>query len=166
MNYQVAIEKLTSSGMFYIDLGLDRIKSVLEQLGNPQDFLKYIHVAGTNGKGSTCAMLDSILREAGYRVGLYTSPHIIDYTERIKINGQEISQDDFAQLFEEVSSVGIHLTEFETLTVMMFLYFCRNNVEIVVLETGMGGRFDATNVIKENFDIVKTHNKYKPVYIT
>ena len=156
MNYQVAIEKLTSSGMFYIDLGLDRIKSVLEQLGNPQDFLKYIHVAGTNGKGSTCAMLDSILREAGYRVGLYTSPHIIDYTERIKINGQEISQDDFARLFEEVSSVGIHLTEFETLTVMMFLYFCRNNVEIVVLETGMGGRFDATNVIKENLCAIIT----------
>lgn len=150
MNYQVAIEKLTSSGMFYIDLGLDRIKSVLEKFGNPQDSLKCIHVAGTNGKGSTCAMLDSILREAGYKTGLYTSPHIFDYTERIKINGQDISQEDFAQLFEEVSSVGIHLTEFETLTAMMFLYFKRNNVEIVVLETGMGGRFDATNVIKEN----------------
>ena len=150
MKYNETIEKLNSSGMFYIDLELDRIRKVLENLGNPQDSLKYIHVAGTNGKGSTCAMLDSILKEAGYKVGLYTSPHIFEYTERIKINGQEISKEDFANLFEEVASVGIHLTEFETLTVMMFLYFQRNNVEIVILETGMGGRFDATNVIKEN----------------
>lgn len=150
MNYQEAIEKLTSSGTFYIDLSLDRIKSALEKLGNPQNFLKYIHVAGTNGKGSTCAMLDSILREAGYKVGLYTSPHIFEYTERIKINAQEIPQQDFANLFEEVISTKIHLTEFEILTAIMFLYFKRNNVEIVILETGMGGRFDATNVIKEN----------------
>ena len=150
MKYNEAIEKLTSSGMFYIDLSLDRIKSVLDKLGNPQDSLKCIHVAGTNGKGSTCAMLDSILREAGYKVGLYTSPHIFKYTERIKINGQEISQEDFASLFEEVYNFGIKLTEFEILTVIMFLYFQRNNVEVVVLETGMGGRFDATNVIKEN----------------
>ncbi len=150
MNYKDTLKKLTSTGMFYVDLGLDRIKSVLEKLGNPQDSLKCIHVAGTNGKGSTCAMLDSILREAGYKTGLYTSPHIFDYTERIKINGQDISQEDFSKLFEEISSLEIHLTEFEILTAMMFLYFKRNNVEIVVLETGMGGRFDATNVIKEN----------------
>ena len=150
MNYQEAIERLTSSGMFYIDLSLNRIKSALEKLGNPQDSLKYIHVAGTNGKGSVCAMLDSILREAGYKVGLYTSPHIFEYTERIKINGEEITKEDFSKLFKEVYNLKIHLTEFEILTVIMFLYFQRNNVEIVVLETGMGGRFDATNVIKEN----------------
>ena len=150
MNYKEDIEKLTSSGMFYVDLSLDRIKSVLEKLGNPQDSLKCIHVAGNNGKGSTCAMLESILRTAGYKTGLYTSPHIYEYTERIKINGQEISKEEFAKLFEEVSSFGIHLTEFETLTAMMFLHFQRNDVEVVVLETGMGGRFDATNVIKEN----------------
>ena len=156
MNYQETIEKLTSSGMFYVDLSLDRIKSALEKLGNPQDLLKCIHVAGTNGKGSVCAMLDSILREAGYKVGLYTSPHIFEYTERIKINGEEISKEDFSKLFEEVHSLRIHLTEFEILTVMMFLYFQRNNVEIVVLETGMGGRFDATNVIKENLCAIIT----------
>ena len=150
MDYEKTLEKLTSNGMFYIDLSLDRIKTVLEKLGNPQDSLKCIHVAGTNGKGSTCAMLDSILREAGYKVGLYTSPHIFDYTERIKINGIEISKEEFSILFEEVYSKGIHLTEFEILTAMMFLYFKKNDVEIVILETGMGGRFDATNVIKEN----------------
>ena len=150
MDYNQAIEKLTSKGMFYVDLSLDRIRLALEKLGNPQDKLKYIHVAGTNGKGSTCAMLDSILREAGYKTGLYTSPHIINYTERIKINGEEISRDEFACFFEKVFSLDIHLTEFEILTVIMFLYFAENNVEIVVLETGLGGRYDATNIIKEN----------------
>ena len=154
MTYELAIEKLTSRGMFYINLGLDRISKVLSELGNPQDKLKFIHVAGTNGKGSTCAILNSILKEAGYKVGLYTSPHIYEYTERIKINDIEISQADFSELFEEVQNkaneLNIHLTEFEVLTAMMFLYFYRNNVEIVVLETGLGGRFDATNVIKEN----------------
>ncbi len=150
MEYKKVIDKLTSKGIFYTDLKLDRVKLALEKLENPQDLLKYIHVAGTNGKGSTCTMIASILQEAGYKVGLYTSPHIFEYTERIKINGQEISKDDFIQLFEEINSLNIQLTEFEILTVMMFLYFKRNNVEIVVLETGMGGRFDATNVIKEN----------------
>lgn len=156
MNYQKVIEKLMSKGMFHINLGLDRIRSALQQFGNPQDSLKCIHVAGTNGKGSTCAMLDSILREAGYKTGLYTSPHIYEYTERIKINGLEISKGDFASLFEEISSTNIQLTEFEILTVMMFLYFKRNNVEIVILETGLGGRFDATNVIKENLCAIIT----------
>lgn len=156
MNYKEALEKLTSSGMFYIDLSLDRIKSVLEKLGNPQDSLKCIHVAGTNGKGSVCSILDSILREAGYKVGLYTSPHVFEYTERIKINGKEISREDFVTLFKEVSSFNIHLTEFEILTAIMFLYFQRNNVEIVVLEAGMGGRFDATNVIKKNLCAIIT----------
>ena len=139
MNYEEAIKNLTSAGMFYTDLKLDRITSTLQALGNPQDSLKCIHVAGTNGKGSTCSMLESVLREAGYKTGLYTSPHIFEYTERIKINGKNISQEDFADLFEEVNSCGIHLTEFETLTAMMFLYFQRNNVEIVILETGIIG---------------------------
>ncbi len=156
MNYNDTIKKLTSRGMFHIDLGLDRIRSVLDKLGNPQDSLKCIHVAGTNGKGSTCAMLESILREAGYKTGLYTSPHIFEYTERIKINGQEISKNDFTSLFEEISAINIQLTEFEILTAMMFLYFQRNNVEIVILETGLGGRFDATNVIKENLCAIIT----------
>lgn len=148
--YENAIKTLTGSGNFYIDLGLGRISSALEKLGNPQDSLNFIHVAGTNGKGSVCTMLESILREAGYKTGLYTSPHIFEYTERIKINGEEISKDDFAKYFTEVYNTDVYLTEFEILTAMMFLYFRRNNVDIVVLETGLGGRFDATNVIKEN----------------
>lgn len=150
MNYDEAIKDLTSKGRFYIDLGLDRIKQALEILENPQESLKYIHVAGTNGKGSVCSMLATVLQEAGYNVGLYTSPHIFEYTERIKVNGQEIPKEEFAKLFEKITSIEVHLTEFEILTVIMFLYFKSQNVDIVVLETGMGGRFDATNVIKEN----------------
>lgn len=148
--YEEALKILTSKGNFYIDLGLDRISDVLNKFGNPQDSLKCIHVAGTNGKGSVCAMLDSILREAGYKTGLYTSPHIWEYTERIKINGIEIPKETFAKYVKEITDCGVHLTEFEILTVMMFLYFKRNNVDVAILETGLGGRLDATNVIKKN----------------
>ena len=155
--YEDAIKLLTSKGKFYVDLSLDRIKAALEKFGNPQDDLKYIHVAGTNGKGSVCAILDSVLQMAGYKTGLYTSPHIWEYTERIKICGVEISREDFAKYVQEVCSCGIHLTEFEILTVVMFLYFKQNNVEIVILETGLGGRFDATNVIKSNLCSIITH---------
>ena len=94
---------------------------------------------------------------AAYKTGLYTSPHIWEYTERIKICGVEISREDFAKYVQEVCSCGIHLTEFEILTVVMFLYFKQNNVEIVILETGLGGRFDATNVIKSNLSSIITH---------
>lgn len=159
--YNNAIDLLTSQGKFYINLGLERISAVLDLLGNPQDKLKCIHVAGTNGKGSVCAIIASILTEAGMKTGLYTSPHIFEYTERIKINGCEISKDDFVKYIFEICEIAdkndIHLTEFEILTAVMFKYFSDNNVEIVVLETGLGGRFDATNVIKRNLCSIITH---------
>lgn len=159
--YNNAIDLLTSQGKFYINLGLERISAVLDLLGNPQDKLKCIHVAGTNGKGSVCAIIASILTEVGMKTGLYTSPHIFEYTERIKINGCEISQDDFAKYIFEICEIAdkndIHLTEFEILTAVMFKYFSDNNVEVVVLETGLGGRFDATNVIKRNLCSIITH---------
>ena len=160
-SYNDAVNLLTSQGKFYINLGLDRISAVLKLLGNPQDKLKCFHVAGTNGKGSVCAIIASVLQEAGMNVGLYTSPHIFKYTERIKINGEDISDTDFAKyVFEIVEAAdknGIHLTEFEILTAVMFKYFADNNVEFVVLETGLGGRFDATNVIKSNLCAIITH---------
>lgn len=159
--YNNAIDLLTSQGKFYINLGLERISAVLDLLGNPQEKLKCIHVAGTNGKGSVCAIIASILTEAGMKTGLYTSPHIFEYTERIKINGCEISKDDFAKYIFEICEIAdkndIHLTEFEILTAVMFKYFSDNNVEVVVLETGLGGRFDATNVIKRNLCSIITH---------
>lgn len=161
MNYKDAIATLTSQGKFYINLGLERISAILELLGNPQDSLNCIHVAGTNGKGSVCAILASILQEYGKKTGLYTSPHIFDYTERIKINGQDISKDDFAAYVSKICAVAgknnIHLTEFEILTAAAFKYFADQNVDVVVLETGLGGRFDATNVIKKNLCAIITH---------
>lgn len=150
ISYEKAIDYITSKDNFYIDLGLDRIRQALAKLGNPQDDLKCIHVAGTNGKGSVCAMLESILRVAGYKTGLYTSPHIWEYTERIKVNGICISKEDFASYVEKITNLGVHLTEFEILTVMMFLYFKEQGVNAAIIETGLGGRLDATNVIKEN----------------
>ncbi len=159
--YKKAVQLLTSQGKFYINLGLERILAVLNLLGNPQDKLKCIHVAGTNGKGSVCAIIDAILSKAGMKTGLYTSPHIFDYTERIKINGIDISQNDFAKYVFQICDLAdkhnIHLTEFEILTAVMFKYFADNNVDVVVLETGLGGRFDATNVIKSNLCSVITH---------
>jgi len=161
LEYENTVKLLTSSGKFYINLGLERIASILNNLGNPQDNLKYIHVAGTNGKGSVCAMLASILDKAGMKVGLYTSPHIYEYTERIKINGDDISKDDFAKYVNEVCNLSekenIHLTEFEILTAVMFKYFSDKKVKVVILETGLGGRFDATNVIKNNLCSIITH---------
>lgn len=160
-NYNKAIELLTSQGKFYINLGLDRISAVLGLLGNPQDKLKCIHVAGTNGKGSVCAIIASILQKAGMKTGLYTSPHIFEYTERIQINGFNISKEDFAKYLFEICEIAdennIHLTEFEILTAVMFKYFADNDVDVVVLETGLGGRFDATNVIKSNLCSIITH---------
>lgn len=160
-NYKNAIKLLTSQGKFYINLGLERISAVLKLLGNPQDKLKCIHVAGTNGKGSVCAIIASILQKAGMKTGLYTSPHIFEYTERIKINDVDIDKDDFAKYVFEICEIAdknnIHLTEFEILTAIMFKYFADNNVDVVVLETGLGGRFDATNVIKSNLCSIITH---------
>ncbi len=157
MEYKESIELITSKNNFYIDLGLNRISQALEKLGNPHNKLKYIHVAGTNGKGSVCAILASVLKEYGLNVGLYTSPHIWEYTERIKFNNIEIPQEKFAEYTEKIYSLGIHLTEFEILTIMAFLYFKEQCADIVILETGLGGKLDATNVIQENLCSVITH---------
>lgn len=159
-----AVELLTSTGKFRISLGLERISAILELLGNPQDKLNCIHVAGTNGKGSVCAILASILNEAGKKVGLYTSPHIFKYTERIQICGKQINDLDFSQYVFEINNLAqknnIDLTEFEILTAVMFKYFSDNNVEVAVIETGLGGRFDATNVIKKPLVSIITHVDY------
>ncbi len=160
-NYKKAVELLTSQGKFYINLGLERISALLELLNNPQDKLKCIHLAGTNGKGSVCAIIAGVLQNAGMKTGLYTSPHIFEYTERIKINGNDISKNDFAKYVFEICDIAdknkIHLTEFEVLTAVMFKYFADNDVDVVILETGLGGRFDATNVIKSNLCSIITH---------
>lgn len=159
--YNDAVKLLTSVGKFHISLGLDRMFKIMDLLGNPQDKLNCIHVAGTNGKGSVCAILSSILTCAGQKVGLYTSPHIFKYTERIQICGNPITDADFVKYVFEISDLAdknnIDLTEFEVLTAVMFKYFYDNDVDVVVLETGLGGRFDATNIIKRNLCSIITH---------
>ncbi len=159
--YSDAKKVLTSQGKFYINLGLERISAILDLLGNPQDKLNCIHVAGTNGKGSVCAIIENILRKSSRKTGLYTSPHIFEYTERIKVSGADIPEEKFANLVFEICSLAdkhnIHLTEFEILTAMAFKYFAEQNCDVVVLETGLGGRFDATNVIKKNLCSIITH---------
>lgn len=130
---------------------LDRMRRLLRRLGSPQEGLRFIHIAGTNGKGSTAAMLESILREAGCRTGLYTSPHLSAYHERIRLDGANISDRDFRAAAEEVrrcaGELGETLTEFEALTAMALRTFAEKNCGVVVLETGLGGRLDPTNVI-------------------
>lgn len=152
MNKYSKIEKiLLKQGKFYISLELDRIKAILNLLDNPQNKLKIIHIAGTNGKGSVSSMLNQILIENGYCVGLFTSPHLIKYNERIKINGTDISDDDFYKLTKEITELAdknkIHLTEFEILTAIMYKYFADKKTNYAIIEVGLGGRFDATNVI-------------------
>ena len=151
-NYKTALGLLTSAQKFKIKLGLERINALLGILGNPHKNLKCIHVAGTNGKGSVCAILASVLKEAGYKTGLYTSPHLVSYTERIKINNKPIEEEKFAKIVFEILKIAeknaIDPTEFEILTAAMFKYFSDENAEVCVIETGLGGRFDATNVIE------------------
>jgi dihydrofolate synthase/folylpolyglutamate synthase len=140
---------LDSFDKFGIHLGLERIQQLLDALGNPHQQIPVIHVAGTNGKGSVCAFLLSILQAAGYRVGRYTSPHLIDWRERITINGEWISDRDLLEALQQVESAinpEFPPTQFEVITAAMWWYFAAQKVDIAILETGLGGRLDATNV--------------------
>ncbi|MBQ7499983.1 MAG: bifunctional folylpolyglutamate synthase/dihydrofolate synthase [Clostridia bacterium] len=145
-------------------LGLERIAALMRELGDPQNDLKYIHIAGTNGKGSTAAMLESILRTAGYSTGLYTSPALTEFNERIRSNGSMISDDELEELIpavseaaERVKAAGFDtVSEFEFVTALGFLYFKTKTTDIVILEVGLGGRLDATNVIRSPLAAVIT----------
>ncbi len=132
-------------------LGLERIRELLDLLGRPQDQLKFVHVAGTNGKGSTCAYVLSILQESGYRTGLFTSPYIETFEERIRVNGVNISLDELTEVTlsvrEQAEKMADHPTEFELMTAVALLHFARQACEVVVLEVGLGGRLDSTNAI-------------------
>ncbi len=135
--------------------GLERTRELLERMGRPQDKLKFVHVAGTNGKGSTCAYIASMLQAAGYRTGLFTSPYIIEFAERIRVNGENIPADDlrdvtlFVREHAEAmaEAIGEHPTEFELMTAVAFEHFARQKCDIVVCEVGLGGRLDSTNII-------------------
>ncbi|MBV8732586.1 MAG: bifunctional folylpolyglutamate synthase/dihydrofolate synthase, partial [Acidobacteriia bacterium] len=144
--------------------GLERIRTVLAALGNPEDRCRFVHVAGTNGKGSTCAMIESALRAAGHRTGLFISPHLCEPTERISISGCPVSVETFTQAFNRVhqvveqlldkGAIDLHTTYFETVTAMAFLIFAEEQTSMVALEVGLGGRLDATNVVLPEIAVI------------
>ena len=153
MRYEEALEYIHSVNWTFCKPGLERIGELCERLGNPQKNLRIVHVAGTNGKGSFCAMLDSVLRRAGYRVGLYTSPYIRFFNERMCVDGQPIANEELAEITAFVRPIADSMTdkptEFELITAIAFEYFKRQNCDVVVLEAGMGGRLDSTNLIRD-----------------
>ncbi len=151
MNYQEALEYIHSVCWRGSIPGLSRTRELLRRIGDPHKKLKFVHIAGTNGKGSTASMLSSAFRAAGYKTGLYTSPYIIRFNERMQINGEMIPDEELSQITEMVKPFADTMedrpTEFELVTVIAMEYFARNHCDIVILEVGMGGEFDSTNVI-------------------
>lgn len=173
MNYKEIVDYIEEIPKFTSKNPLDHTKALLDRLGNPQNSMKVIHVAGTNGKGSVCAYLDSMLRAGGYRVGLFTSPHLVKINERFKIDGVMVSDKEFAEAFGSVQRIireaqadGLdHPSYFETLFLMCMVIFRAARVDYVVLETGLGGRLDATNTVEKPLaciitSISKDHVEY------
>ena len=162
MTYEEAMEYISSVGRFGSNYGLERTYRLLEILGNPQKHLRFVHVAGTNGKGSTTAMISKILRGMGFKVGMYTSPYLEEFEERIQINGVNIPRDRLVELLEQVKCAVNRVieegyeqpTEFEIITVLMLLYFYNEKIDYGVIEVGLGGRLDSTNVIIPKVSVI------------
>jgi len=161
VTYAESLDYLSSLGRFGIKLGLDRTRALLAALGDPQELFQGVLVAGTNGKGSVCAMLASVLQEAGYRVGFMPKPHLVSYTERIQVNQRPIAEADFAALLtdlqptiERVAADHGAPTEFEILTAAALYYFARAGIDLLVCEVGLGGRLDSTNVLDLGVEVV------------
>ena len=168
ITYTEALDYIYDLTKYGIKLGLENVKLLLFLLGNPHRKMKIIHVAGTNGKGSTSSLISSILQSDGYKVGLYTSPHLVDFTERIKINNKQIGRKKVSELLERIKpsidkvantpSYG-HPTFFEVITSLAFLYFFEEQIDFLVLEVGLGGRLDATNICEPLISVI-THVDY------
>lgn len=158
MTFAEALAALEARQEARVELGLDRVRAHLARLGDPQERVPAFHVAGTNGKGSTCAMLEAMLRASGRRVGLYTSPHLLSVRERIRVDGRAVPERAFARLLERSLSAdpGGRLTYFELLTSVAFQHFAASRCDVAVLETGLGGRLDATNVVRRPLAAVVT----------
>ncbi len=166
LTYQAACRYLDDLQMHKIKLGLEAMRTALAGLGSPEKNCPAVHVAGTNGKGSVCSMLCSVMSAAGYRTGLYTSPHLSSVRERFRIGEDYISEADFTRLMERIriSLADSRITYFECTTALAFLWFAENGCDLVILETGMGGRLDATNVVKPLLSVITTisldHEQY------
>lgn len=162
MNLDDALVRLYRRNMHVVKLGLDPMRALMGALGHPEQQLLCLHVAGTNGKGSVCAMLESVLRAQGLRTGLYTSPHLVRFNERIRVDGKVVHDRELCELMAEVEKAASGLpgmghrdvTFFEFTTAMAFLHFARSRVQVVVLEAGMGGRLDATNVVTPVLSVI------------
>ena len=152
-----------------VDLRLDRMHEALALFGRPEKKFPAFHIAGTNGKGSTAAMLHSILSLAGYRVALYTSPHLISFTERIRVGHEEITPDEVVvwanEIWDRTAAANIPLTFFEFVTVMAFIHFARRGVDVAVVEVGLGGRLDATNLVRSAVSLISTISKDHEAYL-
>ncbi|MFO7951974.1 MAG: folylpolyglutamate synthase/dihydrofolate synthase family protein [Bacillota bacterium] len=162
-HYREALDWIHGLSRFGTKPGLERITVLLDYLGNPHRKVNFVHIAGTNGKGSTAAMLASIMRAAGYRTGLYTSPYLLSFSNRMAVDGDDISPEELADLVDEVRPLVEqisaddrygHPTEFEVVTVLALTYFARRGVDLVVLEVGLGGRLDATNVVTPLLSVI------------
>ncbi|WP_407306834.1 bifunctional folylpolyglutamate synthase/dihydrofolate synthase [Desulfosporosinus sp. SB140] len=161
-NYQASLDYLVSLTTFGMNFGLGRIQELLKRLGNPEKNLRVVHVGGTNGKGSTTVMIARILREAGYKVGVFTSPHLHDYRERMTINGQMIPKEKVVQMIayvrphlEDMVAQGFeHPTEFEVSTALALLYFAKEDVDYALIEVGLGGAIDSTNVVTPLISVI------------
>jgi len=160
MNYIETLNYIHSLGKFSFPASLERITKALKYLDNPQDKFKSIHIAGTNGKGSVSAMLSSVFKAAGYKTGLFISPFIINFRERIQINGEYISETDLIRFAQRVIDTDVKLNEFEFITAIAFLYFKEQECEVVICETGLGGRLDATNTLGKKIATVITKIGY------
>lgn len=161
--YAEALNWIHGLGRFGIKPGLERMKALLKMLGNPHQDINFIHLAGTNGKGSTAAILASVLKKAGYRTGLFTSPYLLSFTNRMAVDGSDIEHIELADLVDEVKPLVDQIiedpllgqpTEFEVVTVLALTYFARQKVDLVVLEAGLGGRLDATNVVTPLISVI------------
>lgn len=168
-SYSETLERIYNLRGGMIDLRLDRMERALESFDHPENQYPSLHIAGTNGKGSTSAMLQRMLSLAGYRTALYTSPHLVSFTERMRIGDTEMTQDDVVTLADEVrrrtEAAAVPLTFFEFVTVMAFVYFARQQVDIAVIEVGLGGRLDATNVVTPLVSVITTISKDHQAYL-
>ncbi len=154
MRYEEALDYIYSREKFGMKLGLENIKELLEKLGNPEKKFKSVHIAGTKGKGSVCAFIASILSEQGFKVGMFTSPHLVDFRERIIVGGRMIGKKHLASLVERIKPLIRKHTYFEVVTAIAFLYFAEQKVDFAVVEVGLGGRLDATNAITPEVSVI------------